>query len=844
MNCHSSYALKNTCITGDTIPIAEECPSQYLNFIFIPNIDSINLSQFDAFYSKTDTEHKYPIYRKIVGGNYGDNLDLGKAQITFFKIDEDLYNVGVIDRQRLKDDPQTMYVDKNRYGAINPGTKHANTKYYQYSFDNDAPLTQYAPFELFGITELQQRINGKITGLPAIKDIGEGTDRWIIPIAGNDFKFGNNFTTYKGTWNIFAENDYSFLDTMQAGAINNTVLSTKNPDTEAWAVSYNFGYQRGPAYISIPSNSPGYPSVYPMPIKYADYSDINSASTSFLLRDNTNFVSTRAQPLCYGFIKDDNDEYYILTVSRDKGNDVCIFLLYKLSTIPTTSDLVLSTDQNNSSVITQDATFANRVNEVFPKLFFAAPISDYSGDAPDAVGPGDPYTDLDNTQGSVGGDTNTEDVIDNVNTGANDSFNVIAQNGFFGSYYLTTQNLQSYVDTLSLLFEHSTDLVWGIGAQAIASRIENGTTGLIALPYTIPADSLTDPKTFVVGNAGIKLSGASWNRYITEKVYEYAKIIKDYTYEWPEISLGTIPHYYDNFLDFEPYSSASIFLPFLGKQTLPINLIQSTSTDQKELFLSYRFNHTNGDFVCILKTTIDGTKVPICHWSGNCARNIQLSIADDSPFIRAGFNQIASMFSIAANIGGGGSIMSSNVSSSGHSIGAGASSGMDGSVRMGQNSGMSLARWVGQADFETFANRTVEPGGYAPQSHGSSGKSSKTTTSSTSKDISGKINLVPSIPPGVNSSSHMVGNMAVSGELGWLDIQKIIIYVERPIWWKPYDYGNMMGYPTKKTVKLRSVKGFAKIPVSHIKCSMTSSEKEELAMMLAGGVIFDESDTV
>ena len=849
MNCHSSYALKNTCITGDTIALADECPSQYLNFIYIPNFDSIDLTQFDVFYSKNDTEHKYPFYRKIVGGGYSDKLNLGKAQITFFKVDESIYNVGVIDRERIKEDQQTMYIDKNRYGAINPGTKDSSNR-YQYSFDNDAPFTGYSPYKLFGIPEIQERINGKITGLPAMKDLEEGTDRWIVPIAGNDFKIGKNSTTYKGIWNIFGENDYSFLDTLQS-QISNAVLSAKNPDTNNWASSYNFGYQRGPAYISVPSNSPGYPSVYPMPIKYGDYADLNYAADTCWLRDNTNYYVSRAYPSCYGFMKNDNDEYYILTVSRDTANDTVVFLLYKLSSVPTTKDLLLNKNQENSAVINQDETFTNRINDVFPKLFFAAPISDYSGDAPDAVGPGDPYGDLDNTEGSVGGDANTENVIEETHTGPNNSYDFIADTTrFFGSYYLTLPNLSNYSRTLSRLYQHSQDFIFGLAADLLADRIENGTTRLFMIPFGIPDDSMVTTR-FVVGNAPIMASDGSYPRYIQNKNLEDAKLITKTTYEHT-IDLGYLDHYYDNFLDFAPYSSASLFLPYIGKVELPINLIQSTSDDRKHLTMSIRINISTGDFMYILNTEIDGVNVPISMWNGNFAKDIQLSVNDNSPYIKAGFNQVASMFSL---IGGSTSRLIDAASSSSepapmkHVSEASPSSSMQNKIegytaQTGESSGNIR---VGNAPYSGggfggggFDNGRLSGYKAEPVKH----DIKKTNANVNSKYITGTMNMTPSLAPSVHTNSHMVGNMSCGGEFGWLGIQRIILYVERPIWWKPHDYGNMMGYPTKKTVKLRSVKGFAKVPVSHIKCSMTSSEKDELAMLLAGGVLFDEADTV
>ena len=71
-----------------------------------------------------------------------------------------------------------------------------------------------------------------------------------------------------------------------------------------------------------------------------------------------------------------------------------------------------------------------------------------------------------------------------------------------------------------------------------------------------------------------------------------------------------------------------------------------------------------------------------------------------------------------------------------------------------------------------------------------------------------------------------------------MDSQLITLTVERPIWWKPYDYGDLIGYQTRKIAKLATVSGFAKVPNIHIRCSATESEKERLKAMLAEGVLF------
>ena len=224
-----------------------------------------------------------------------------------------------------------------------------------------------------------------------------------------------------------------------------------------------------------------------------------------------------------------------------------------------------------------------------------------------------------------------------------------------------------------------------------------------------------------------------------------------------------------------------MYIPYIGTQVLPINIIQSTKDKIVDLKLSFRLNCTNGDLICILM--VDG--VPMTHWNGNCARNIKVSVNDDSQAIREGVNGILSMVSM--NLG-----------------------------KTGMYSTSMSAGQVNDGNANIIDSHT------------------RSSTSSGSYSISG----VPSVPSAITSSQHLIGSACSTGELGWIDSQNIYLTVERPQWWRPNDYGDLIGYPTKKIARLGSIKGFAKVIQCHVRCSGTTSEKEELMGKLAEGVIF------
>ena len=255
--------------------------------------------------------------------------------------------------------------------------------------------------------------------------------------------------------------------------------------------------------------------------------------------------------------------------------------------------------------------------------------------APDAYGPGNPYQDTNNAGSSIGGNFDFDDVIETNDATPNTGFDTFDyQTSLFGTYVMSNKNIKDYTHTLNLLYEHSSDILFGSAASAMAGRIVEGTTGLLSLPITIPSTNYTNT-TFAIGNTGIADESATYAELSTGK-FTTANYLTKNMIEYT-INMDPIKHRYDNFLDFPPYSSASIYIPYIGTQELPLGLIQSTSQYTNTLQLKVRVDVPTGDFVVILFSN----GVPITHWNGNCARTIQLAVNDNSQIIRNVSNQIS-----------------------------------------------------------------------------------------------------------------------------------------------------------------------------------------------------------
>ena len=422
---------------------------------------------------------------------------------------------------------------------------------------------------------------------------------------------------------------------------------------------------------------------------------------------------------------------------------------------------------------------------------------------------GNPYEELKNNSSPnvVGGDYNLVNQIYDIDDTPNTSYEqFISSTSFFGSYKLTLQNLKNYAESLKLLYDHSIDIAIGSAYSGYANRITEGTVSLFMIPFSNFSSGDYQDEFFAVGGSGIKSTNASWSDYILGRdgAFDTAQLLNTYTKRWT-IDLDPIIRKYDNFLDFAPYSKASIFIPYVGQFELPINLIQSAKNDEHKIGLRVKFglNVSNGDIIAIFEGEIKNsehhyTYTPLATWTGNCARAIKLAVNDDSQAIREGVRAITSMVSFAA------------------------SSGASSAVMAGQSGGVS----------------NTSTGSKMNITHSSSVSENATKSTGDTGNIGFSGNASSAMPNSITPGQHLIGGATTAGELGWLGVQQIVVKVERPIWWLPADYADLFGYPTKRYTTLKKVHGFASVSRIHLRCSATGPEKEEIERLLSEGVLF------
>lgn len=762
---------------GVQTPLINQVGAYYFNVLPFEKV--INLDDFTAAYWANDTEQQHPIYYKEYSNIY--KFDLKGMKISPLAIEPTstyhyggagtkivegtAFNVGlgVLDTGKYSNkSAKNIYIGSGtahetfpEYYGVRLAYTYIDNNYYPRLVDTiDTCVAQYEPIK----TTIENYFTnvGSVEGIRGIYNDVQDTVQLpgIITHTTQSIEDVNNIVVYASDGKT------------KVAKIGQTIDFETSYVEELGYYNYQFVKSGIVPRFSFKTKNNNWSNYY-----YIPRFDLWNGRLEY----NTSIVGARTPPI---FLKDKSGNYWMMTISPITGYSSYNEEALSTSTAQKVVSLInmkdypnfVYTTSTNYVDDTRPSTFLidemdgdiDYLRTLLDNMFNVTPDADYDDDGPDAYGPGDPYEDENNAGEAVGGDANIVDDITHPDMSPNTSYeNYVIENGLYGSYKLTTTNLRNYTKTL----QRCRDNAWipgdlGDKFENMGNLIQENTVSVFMLPVDIEDIS---PVPFNVGTKAIRNTDivSNWDE---PSSVDTTSLIKKYTKEYV-YDLGTISHYYDNFLDFAPYSTASLYIPYIGKVEIPINLVQSTSTDQKQLSLSIRLNRTNGDILCILLSN----NIPLCRWQGNCARSIALSVNDNSAILQNQFSRLVSSFSYGLG-----------------ALGAAATGNVGGAT---SNLGQMFA---------------------APMASGAP----------------------------ITTSSHMIGNAPETGDVGWMDSQLITLTVERPIWWKPYDYGDLIGYPTRKIAKLSTVSGFAKVPNIHIRCSATESEKERLKAMLAEGVLF------
>lgn len=110
-----------------------------------------------------------------------------------------------------------------------------------------------------------------------------------------------------------------------------------------------------------------------------------------------------------------------------------------------------------------------------------------------------------------------------------------------------------------------------------------------------------------------------------------------------QLSGLTVPHKYNSYLDYAPYTHAEIFLPFIGFQPLNINDVMG-----KTVSISYNIDLLSGVCTAIIRANTQS----IATYSGSMAMFLPLSAGNWARMMTPIFGMVGGVASMAAGIGG------------------------------------------------------------------------------------------------------------------------------------------------------------------------------------------------
>lgn len=318
--------------------------------------------------------------------------------------------------------------------------------------------------------------------------------------------------------------------------------------------------------------------------------------------------------------------------------------------------------------------------------------------------------------------------------------NVNALNNFSSLYgltrgqvnsFLTELNTKTFLDNIQLLFE---------------SPVEN-VVSLRAYPFDVKTHSPIDiTDSAIIINVITMTATGAYLGAITQ----------------PMVSLGSLPvsTFFNNFLDYAPYTKAEIYLPYIGFVTLDTNEVMG-----KTLEVNYAIDYLTGSGTAFV--TADDVMI----YTGEGKVGVDVAIGGRNVAEIAKNN-------LVTGINAAGGVISTAVAASGGGAVAGAMTGM------------------------------------------------RTLMGTTTSVIQG-------------NQSHVTKGSIGSSANGFYAPQNAYLIITRPNPAKPDGYASQFGYPSGKTAKLSTLKGYTVVDRVHVE-GITNGAQDEITkieQLLKSGVI-------
>lgn len=258
---------------------------------------------------------------------------------------------------------------------------------------------------------------------------------------------------------------------------------------------------------------------------------------------------------------------------------------------------------------------------------------------------------------------------------------------------------------------------------------------------------------------------------------EIAAPVVDSDYVIKDCGVLPITRYYGSYLDYDPYTKISLYLPYIGEIDIDPDQVMQTN-----LGVKYYVNVVSGDIVAM----ITANDVLIYTVAGNCMRQLPIAQRDYSAIISTAVSAVTT-------------IASAGVASS-------AAKAVQGTVAGGAKS--EAGRAIADARANASINNSVMGAG------------------------SSLIDQVMS----TKMRYHHAGDIGTGS--GQLTYQTPYLTIERPNLMLASNYKSYVGYPCNQTLKLNNCKGFTQIEATRLSVPGASDEEiNEILQHLVEGVI-------
>lgn len=377
---------------------------------------------------------------------------------------------------------------------------------------------------------------------------------------------------------------------------------------------------------------------------------------------------------------------------------------------------------------------------------------------------GGPYV-TDDYDTPIGGNDDPDDTSDTITEDALPTIGATVS-GLCTAYVPTLTQMQALANQL-------VDPTWYQALGSTVLNVSDAVIGLQVLPFVVP--STLSQNQWKLNFLGISLPSGI---YLNKANQQFC-----------EVPCGTIhvTPYWNNCLDYNPYTQISVFLPFCGFFELDTDDVMD-----HDLEIKYRVDIMSG--ACLATIKVDGSIM--YQFAGECGNQIPVSSVSFDNFLQ--------------------SAMQLAITTASGSIGLAAA---------GASATMQKEK-IAMSDMSAGDKQIAEDA---------------VNTEMKFKKSQNGVGLLAATAGAVISAKGQYKHAGcIAGSPGFLGVRKPYLIIKRPKQIMPSLYGDFRGYPTNTVMKLSDCHGYTEVDSIRLNIpNATVDEIYECETLLKEGVVFD-----